>query len=337
MNHFLWDGATGTPHAFETKDALAYVKDLVRPGLNRVSAEVAARLEKEFPEFQPPWHTVHNYLKWLKANHWMFDKRVTGYRWLPSTSAIHHRYEQEKTWERERERKADMAEWVDYILSNIPEDEHRDFDRDGWVNMFVAQYDDDEAPAFLEEVCEMVIGGRGLADDLLGLPLLAEYQRQETSQANRRIEQQRKRTVELERSERERRVASIRQKAELVFGTEAQAWLETACHNLGGQTPLAAAEVSDDELTRAAAELQRIHDERKDAAARAAAEAHQKAKLENNRAELLELASKRTGDPVRANLWCKSTNPQLGGQRPFDFCIDDRALRICKDIMPSKL
>ncbi|WP_157784812.1 competence protein CoiA family protein [Sphingobium xenophagum] len=337
MNHFLWDGVAGTPHAFETKDALAYVKDLVRPGLNRMSIDVAARLEKESPEFQSPWHAVHNYLKWLKAHHWMFDKRVVGKHWLPSGSAIHRRKEQETAWDRERERKADMAEWVDYILSNIPDDEHREFDCRSWVDMFVTRYDENEAPALLEAIHEMVVGGQGLADDLLELPLLAEYERQKQSQAKRRIEKEEKRLAELERSQRESRILSLRQKAELVFGTEAQAWLETACEHFEDQTPLAAAEASDDGLAKACTELRRLHQQRKDAADRNAAEARQKTLLEKNCAELAELASKRTSDPARANLWCRSSHPKLGGQRPFDFCVDERALRICKDIMPSKL
>lgn len=336
-NRFLWDGSTGSPRVFETKDALACVNDLLRPGLNRISIEVTARLEKEFPEFQPPWHAVHNYLKWLKVNHWMFDKRVVGKHWLPSGSAIHHRKEQEIAWDRERERKADMADWVDYILSNIPEQEHRDFDRGSWVDMFVARYDDDQAPALLEEIHEMVVGGRGLADDLLELPLMAECERQERSQAKRRIEEERARIAELERSQRESRILSLRQKAELVFGTEAQVWLDTASERLQDQTPFAAAEVSDDGLAKANAELRRLHQERSDAADRDAAEAQQKAMLEKNRAVLSELASKRTSDPVRANLWCRSSNPKLDGQRPFDYCVDDWALRICKEIMPTKL
>lgn len=337
VNHFLWDGVAGTPRAFETKDALAYVKDLVRPGLNRISTEVACRMKEEFPEFQPAWHTVHNYLKWLKAHHWMFDKRVVGKNWLPSESAIHHRKEQETAWDRERERKADMAEWVDYILSNIPDDEHREFDRGSWVDMFVTRYEYDEAPALLEAIHEMVVGGRGLADDLLELPLLAEYERQEQSQAKRRIEKEQGRLAELERSQRESRILSLRQKAELVFGTEAPLWLETACESLRDQTPLTTAEASDVGLAEALEELQHLDQQRKDTAARDAAEAQRKAMLEKNCAELAELASKRTSDPARANLWCRSSHPKLGGQRPFDFCVDERALRICKDIMPSKL
>ena len=337
VNRFLWDGVADSTRAFETKDALAYVKDLVRPGLNRISTEVAARMKEEFPEFQPPWHAVHNYLKWLKTDHWMFDKRVVGKQWLPSESAIHHRNEQETAWDRERGRKADLAEWVDYILSNIPKEEYRDFDRGSWVEMFVTRYEDDEAPALLEEIHEMVVGGRGLADDLLELPLTAEYERQEQSQAKRRIEKEQKRLAELERSQRESRILSLRQKAELVFGTEAQAWLETACEHFEDQTPLAAAEASGDGLAKACTELRYLHQQRKAAADRNAAEARQKALLEKNCAELAELASKRTSDPARANLWCRSSHPKLGGQRPFDFCVDERALRICKDIMPSKL
>ena len=337
VNHFLWDGVAGSPSTFETTHALAYVRDLVRPGLHSISTEVAARLKAEFPEFQSPWFAVHDYLKRLKGHHWMFDKRVSGKEWLPSESAIHRRKEQENTWDRERERKTDQTEWLDYILSNIPEDEHRGFDRVSWVDMFVARYDDDEAPALLEEIHEMVVSGRGLAGDLLELPLLPEYERQEHSQAKRRRDEKRKRAAELEQSQREGRIKSLRQKADLVFGTEAQVWLETANEYLRDQSPLTAAEASDDGLKQALEELQRLHQQRKDAAARDAAEAQRKAMLEKNCAELAELASKRTSDPARANLWCRSSHPKLGGQRPFDFCVDERALRICKDIMPSKL
>ncbi len=337
VNHFLWDGVAGSSSTFETTHALAFIRDLVRPGLHSISTEAAARLNAAFPEFQPPWFAVHDYLKWLKSKHWMFDKRVVGKQWLPSESAIDRREEQEIKWDRERERKTDLVEWVDYILSNIPDDEHRDFDRGSWIEMFIARYDDDEAPALLEEIHEMVVGGRGLADDLLELPLLPEYERQEHSQAKRRRDEKRKRAAELEQSRREGRVKSLRQKADLAFGTEAQIWLETANEHLSDQSPLTAAEVSDDGLARALEELQRLHQQRKDAAARDAAEVRRKAMLEKNRKELSELASRRARDPAKATLWCRSGNPKLDGQRPYDFCVDDRTLRICKEIMPSKL
>jgi hypothetical protein len=337
VNRFLWNEATGSPRAFETRHVLAHVQDLVRPGLGRVSKETMAQMQEAFPEFQNPWHVVHAYLKWLKEQHWMFDKRVIGKQWLPSGSALHHRKEREADWQRERERTTELIEWVDYILSNIPEDEVAGFDRAKWVSWFAASYDEDDARPLHEAIHDMVVGGRGLAEDFLGLPLAAEYERQESSQRERRLEAERRRLAQLEQEAQDRRISAIQVKAVDVLAGQAQHWLNTLNANVGGNTPLCVAEESEAGFTLATAELERLRNERREAASREATEIRLQAALEKNRAELAELAKQRARDPVRAGLWCKSPNPKLGGQRPFDYCTDDRALKTCKEIMPASL
>lgn len=337
VNRFLWDEATASPSAFETNHALAYVKDLIRPGLNHISKDSTARMQRDFPAFQDPWHVVHSYLKWLKEQHWMFDKRVLGKHWLPSSSAVYLRKEQEAAWQHEQERKEEVADWVDMILSDIPENETSGFDRASWVDWFVTSYDEDEAPAFHEAVYDMVVGGRRLADDLLGLPLLAEYERQEIAQEERRVQKERERVARLAQTERDRRISTLQDKASAVLGELAQHWLLAANAQLDGKTPLDLAIESDEGLACATSELARLHNERREAEAKQAAQARQQAALEKNRLDLADLAGKRARDPVRADLWCKSPNPKLGGQRPIDYCVDDRALRTCKEIMPASL
>lgn len=336
VNCFLWDDLTVTPRSFETKDALAHIRDLVRPGLNRISQETAARMQQEFPEFQTPWHVVHGYLKWLK-DRWMFDKRVVGKQWLPSSSAIHHRKEQEAAWQEERKRKEDLAEWASFILSNIPADETSGFDRVKWADGFVASYDEGEARRLCEAVYDMVLRGDGLAEDMLGLPLSAEYQRQDIAQTERRAENERQRIAYMEKAQCDGRVSALQTKAADVLDGEAQIWLQTANARLDGITPLDAAVESDSGLALADAELRRIQSDRRDAATTAASEARLQAALEKNRAELTALAKKRARDPVRASLWCQTPNPKLGGQRPMDYCTDGLSLRTCKDIMPANI
>lgn len=182
VNRFLWDEATKFPKAFETKHALAHVQHLVRPEFNRIPAEVAARMKEELSDFLTPWHTVHSYLKWLKNSHLMFDKRVIGKDWLPSSTAIHHRKEMEAEWAWETERKAELADWVDYILSAIPRHEHRHFDRIKWSEWFIRSYHDEDANRALQAIHEMVIERCRLAEDLIGLPLELEYVRQKQLQ-----------------------------------------------------------------------------------------------------------------------------------------------------------
>ncbi|RKF22339.1 DUF2384 domain-containing protein [Altericroceibacterium spongiae] len=336
VNRFVWDEAAGSPRSFETKDVLAHVQDLVRPGLSRISKETTERMQHEFPEFEAPWHVVHGYLKWLK-DHWMFDKRAGGKQWLASSSAIHHRKEQEALWEEERQRKEDLAEWADFILSNIPAHETSDFNKAKWVDRVVASYDARETRKLCEAIYDMVVGRRGLAEHLLGLPLLAEYERQNITQAERRAEDERKRIARLEQAHREARVSALQAKAADILDCEAQDWLQAANERLGENTPLAVAMDSDEGLALAYAELKRIRDERRAAAALAASQARLQAALEKNRAELTDLANKRARDPVRAGLWCQSPNPKLGGKRPIDYCTDDRALRTCKEIMPANI
>lgn len=337
VNRFLWDKATTSASVFESSDALAYVRDLIWPGLNRISKETSVRMQRDFPEFQDPWHAVHSYLKWLKDQHWMFSKQVGGKRWLPSTSALHLRQEQEASWQQERERKEEVADWLDMILSDIPENETSCFDRAAWVDWFVTSYDEDEARAFHEAISGMVVSGRQLVDDFRGLPLLAEYERQEIAQEERRVQKERERVARLAQVERDRRITTIKDKASLVLGELAKHWLLAANAQLDDKAPLDLAAQSDEGLGRTTFELARLQDQRREAEAREAAKLRQQAALEKNRVELADLAGKRARDPTRAELWCKSPNPKLGGQRPVDYCVDDRALRTCKDIMPSSL
>lgn len=337
VNRFLWDEATASPSAFETKHALAFVNDLIWPGLSNISKDTTARMQRDFPAFQGPWHAVHSYLKWLKERYRMFDKRAVGKHWLPSSSAVYLRKEQESAWRQEQERKEEVADWVDMILSDIPADETSGFDRAGWVDWFVTSYDEGEARVFHEAVYQMVVGGRHLTDDLLGLPLLAEYERQEIAQEERRVQNERERVARLAQAERDRRISTVQDKAASVLDELAQHWLLAANAQLDGRVPLDVAAGTDEGLARATTELTRLYNERREAAVRQAAEVRQQVALEKNRLELTELAGKRARDPVRADLWCKSPHPKLGGQRPIDYCVDDRGLRTCKEIMPASL
>lgn len=337
VNRFVWDKATASASVFETSDALAYVRDLIWPGLNRISKETSSRMQRDFPAFQDPWHAVHSYLKWLKDQHWMFSKRVGGKQWLPSSSAMHLREEQEARWQQERERKEEVADWLDMILSDIPENEISDFDRAAWVDWFVTSYNEDEARAFHEAISGMVVSGRQLVDDFRGLPLLAEYGRQEIAQEKRRVQQQRERVARLAQAERDRRISTIEDQASSVIGELAQHWLLAANAQLDGKAPLDLATQSDDGLARASSELARLQNDRREAEAQEATKVRQQAALEKNRVELAALARKRARDPARAELWCRSSNPKLGGQRPIDYCVDDRALQTCKAIMPASL
>jgi hypothetical protein len=183
----------------------------------------------------------------------------------------------------------------------------------------------------------MVLRGDGLAEDMLGLPLSAEYQRQDIAQTERRAENERQRIAFMEKAQCDGRVSALQTKAADVLDGEAQIWLQTANARLDGITPLDAAVESDSGLALADAELRRIQSERRDAATTAASEARLQAALEKNRAELTALAKKRARDPVRASLWCQTPNPKLGGQRPMDYCTDGLSLRTCKDIMPANI
>lgn len=336
-NRFLWDELATSPKSFETRQALAYIQELVRPGLGRISADVAVRMKERSPDFLTPWHTVHNYLKWLKEQHWMFDRRVVGKQWLASGDAIDRRKVKEADWKRELERKAEMEDWLDYLLSNIPEGEHQAFDRSKWIDWFVASYDEESAMALLEDVCRMVVSGEVLADDLIGLPLDREYERQVDSQNQRRAEEKKRRALELEQSRKDARTKSIRTNAVQAFGNAAADWLETLNEKLGAITPLAWAEISDDNLETAIDVLQKEWADRRETAAQEAAASKRQSTLDANRIDLEAIARKRTRDPDRAVLWLRSPNPKLGGKRPFDFCVDEPSLKVCRTVMPAKI
>ena len=293
VNLFLWDQATAAASVFETSHALAYVGDLIWPGLNHISKETSARMQRDFPAFQDPWHTVHSYLKWLKDKHWMFAKRVGGKQWLPSSIAVHLRKEREASWQQERERKKEVTDWLEMILSDVPESETSGFDRAKWVDWFVTSYDEGEARAFHEAIYGMVVSGRQLVDDFRGLPLLAEYERQEIAQEERMVQKERERVARLAKVERDRRISTIEDKASSVLNELAQHWLLAANAQLDGKAPLDLATQSDEGLARATSELLRLHNERREAEAREAAKSRQQAALEKNRVELAALAGKR--------------------------------------------
>jgi uncharacterized protein (DUF2384 family) len=101
----------------------------------------------------------------------------------------------------------------------------------------------------------MVVSGRQLVDDLLGLPLQAEFMRQEIAQADRRAQKERERVARLVQAEQDRRISTIEEKASSVLGELAQQWLLSANAQLDGKAPVDLATQSDNGLARAASEL----------------------------------------------------------------------------------
>lgn len=336
VNRFLWDDVSSSKTIFETKDALAHVRDLVRPGLLDVSREATDELTKIYPNFASPWHAVHEYLKWLKTWHHMFDKTVIGKQWRVSSSAVHHKQQRQNEWQKERDYKERLTNWVESLFPHLPKSETQAFDVTDWVSWFSRSYDQEEAYDSLDAVWRMVVEGNGLAEDCLNLPLAAEYERQEKSQAERKAQERHKREIEMEEARRANRMKSIRQKVHERL-IEPDLWLETPNADLADMTPLSLAEQSDEALSLVNDALDQ------EIALRLAKRAEQEDRerrallLDSNRKILLEEAVKREKTDGRGQLWYRTPNEFLTGVRPKDYCVDEPALRHCLRMMPKQI
>ena len=190
----------------------------------------------------------------------------------------------------------------------------------------------------------MMVSGKGLADDLLGLPLEAEHHRRKQAEILRRTEEHRKRAVEDELGQQDRRVQSIRTAALQTLGGDAANWLTSANEDLNSLNPVVCAEQSQVGFANASAALDRFAADRQARAVRQAEatkeiaeEKRRQFDLEKNVLRLKAEARSRAKDPVRAELWCKTTNSKTGNKRPVEFCVDGPSLTHCIEVMPKRI
>lgn len=133
---------------------------------------------------------------------------------------------------------------------------------------------------------------------------------------------------EKEKADAEARVVRLRKLAAADLGEGHEIWLSTGDAALNGQSPLESAR-SETGLRDAIYALGRKADQLR---------IEEQARERKHKAvrELEALARNRYIDPARADLWMRSSRPELGGQSPADFTIDDATRDKCAIYLPGK-
>lgn len=158
----------------------------------------------------------------------------------------------------------------------------------------------------------------------LGLARLAAEDKAEAEFAARQQRVAAETTARLKR-ERDERIDEIENAANLRLGYS-HVWLATPLPEHGGKTPVELAAESPEGLGKANAILREIWDAR-----RAAQRADDLRKTMVGR--LYDRVHERNLRRDMADLWLTQPCKQLGGARPVDYCVDEKALARCIEVL----
>jgi ribosomal protein L19 len=315
----------GNGLGFESKAVLKHLKaaNAFQAGFPTYFDPAAEKaLQARIPEFRSPYKIIEAYLGHLSSN---FILSHAGRHW-----SLGHNGRRMWSEYRERERrKSELLQSIQIcvarLLRNVPEMEREGFDISVWMNRPHADLGISFDRAIAESTVQlselnfrlhkleaMVLRNGEVVDDLMGLPLAAERERIiERQQAER--EAARLGEIERARKATEDRMRSLETTARQLLQAEAQAWLNTALHDLGNQTPLAAAEASAEGCDRA---LMRLTFDGRAKAVRI--------ERERLHGRLLGLAAQ-APKPDHARLFLNCPNPAWRNQRPIECCVDERS------------
>jgi uncharacterized protein (DUF2384 family) len=225
------------------------------------------------------------------------------------------------------------------ILMTLPESEREAISAEKWVNQrlenFKISFVDainvgdsrfEQMSTALLKIERMMFKKGASAEDLLGLPITRERERQRT--ARQKEENDRKAAEEVARVARIEQITTAAQK----LGDDATVWLTSSSVNgLDGRSPLVAAEAAHSGLERALAalgsELSRREDERERQARIQAERKKQAEKVRWFQGQLREQAERALGKD-KGPLFLRSPYAELGRKRPIEFCKDRDTLNI---------
>lgn len=337
---------------FHPSDVLKALQEakLVKPVLDGyVSKEAADAARAVEPAFLSPYEAVETYLAELGKRGAL--TRWAGGRWTASNGVVEAAQQKIAEVRAREERHRAIATAVVELMAAVDGGLPVDIER--WMHTRPEGLDDtpeaiaaqggwrfEDLKLRLRHLKDMVLGRGAVEENLLGFPLeavreerrraLAEEKRQRDEQDRRRKEEEQERAEELRRRrEEEARAAAVSRRStlmqralELLGDEHAAAFTAEPRDILGGRSLEEVDALSEDEshvLSRAL-----------DAANRRLEEEWERERLVADcRWNLQQAAKDAFGRDDMVQTWLHSGHPALGGQHPWDVCVDETGLEKC--------
>ncbi|MBB3933680.1 hypothetical protein GGR25_004758 [Kaistia hirudinis] len=325
---------------FRTRTAVAALvrRGWIDPLFRSVSEEIAKALKESGVPFASPAKSVESYLRQLEQLG--FIHSAPSEIWKASGLLRQRIHEAKELRARPAKRLAEMRGIVSEQLLGLPDEETRGFSFETWIQAELSDRGQSVADAIHGSEPEWTTLCHQLSNigtqirfspranlELFGLPCEGKLER--ALQRKRLEAEDREREKrEKEKADAEARVVRLRKLAAADLGEGHEIWLSTGDAALNGQSPLESAR-SETGLRDAIYALGRKADQLR---------IEEQARERKHKAvrELEALARNRYIDPARADLWMRSSRPELGGQSPADFTIDDATRDKCAIYLPGK-
>ncbi len=297
------------------------------------------------PEFRSAVETVADYLGDQQSDgiHALFYGRA-GKRYYPGGRLKHWFEARKRELDEPYRRLDDVRQRVAHIVKLVSPAEKRGFTFEDWIAGYLSKVglkswqdlcgSEGDAYRQLLQCLDKLSRQFGwkepeLSVDLLGLPVEALL---ETKRAQWRQWQEDRRRQAEERAlvEADLRANSLDEDVSKVFGGSGNSWSEMLItYDSELNTPIGHARQS----IAGFAEMRRLLElERQKLADE---EAFERTRLGCRRA-LIAKATASLGTPERAELWVRSQLRDLGMQRPSDYCVDERTLATCLQLLPAR-
>jgi len=311
------------------------ITDCLAPPLRKSwGLALSKAVAEEAPELVLPVRAVAEYLRSLADAGVLHDDGDAFSLSDRQSEAIAARIAAAKL---EGSRLEEVRRQVTAIVERLPGAERRDFDLETWFDRRLRRFsltprqltsaESGRWWEFREALggIDIMFAGAPVPADFLGLPLEAAGTRATEAIRRKEVERERK-AEEAQVAAAERRLAILRERTSMVFGTEDAPWINRPGRS-GGPSPALAAQQSDQGLQAAMSALDRIGADRaaKVRADQIAAEA---------REDLRRAAENRLPEG-HAPYFLGSAHPGIGGERPIDFCRDAVTLRRCLQLLPD--
>lgn len=305
-----------------------------------ISDELQEALREAGIDFQRPYKTVRAYLEHLAQEDYL---QQSYHGWDVSYRLVSQWEKRERDRKVAAERHGIVLEQVTDILNRIPEAERDGLSAEAWLKLPCEAFGISFAEAIRRDdpryrdmraalhAVDRMLGGGSIVEDLLGLPIAREAERQRHERA-REEEERQKAEAERKRARLERQLSEFSEKVRAALGAAAEAWLSASNGHLEGRTPLEALLENPWEHGPA---YRALHDEAErlrraqlHAAVQAQAEREKQRRIDNWRTRLTETVHDQSRPGDMADLFLNSTQPRLRA-RPSEYCKDERTYNEC--------
>lgn len=318
---------------FQTKEVLKVLRDagLVRREFTGfLSEDLAQAVREQLPGFRSPYEAIESYLETLKTSNLLHHIR---WRWSIADyqHTLEHARKRLKELAAERGRVASLRKTLVALLAELPEGHgvdpdrwmrtrHPGLDRSPAEMAALGDWGHTEMWRHLTRLRRMRDPGASVEENLLGLPF--EQERELRREERRLADGEKARKAEAAaRQAGAQRLQELSERAVTLLGPEeARRWLNTPLRLLDDAAAISLEMMTADQLNVAYKAL-RIE------LARLVAEGERQARAEQHRERLRREAERVLG--AKADLWMRSTNPQLRNRRPIEACVDESSLAEC--------